>query len=167
MARTAARLAAMLMVKARFIHQKIVCVTNEKHFRGSADLENILRLSFWGMQRSVTQRPVNMEVRFFMGSTFRQGNKTAEQHGIKGFVTPTKSFVKIGITNFFYTNKMFSSINKKFGCCSEIFGCSNKKKMFVVPNFVAVTKPFFPVNPIFLTYPEITSRFAKTASKKK
>ena len=33
-----------------------------------------------------------------------------------------------------------------FGCCSEIFGCSNKKKKFVVPNFVAVTKPFFSVN---------------------
>ena len=37
---------------------------------------------------------------------------------------------------------MFSSINKTFGCCSKIFGCSNKK-IFVVPNFVAVTKPFF------------------------
>jgi len=37
---------------------------------------------------------------------------------------------------------MISSINKTFGCCSEIFGCSNKK-LFVVPNFVAVTKPFF------------------------
>jgi len=37
---------------------------------------------------------------------------------------------------------MFSSINKTFGCCSKIFGYSNKK-IFVVPNFVAVTKPFF------------------------
>jgi len=36
---------------------------------------------------------------------------------------------------------MFNSINKTFGCCSKIFGWSNKK--FVVPNFVAVTKPFF------------------------
>jgi len=49
-------------------------------------------------------------------------------HGIKGFVTPTKSFVKIGITKIFcYNKKMFSSINKTFGCCSKIFGCSNKK----------------------------------------
>ena len=56
---------------------------------------------------------------------------------------PTKSFVKIGIKIFCYNNKMFSSINKTFGCCSKIFGCSNKK-LFVVPNFVAVTEPFFP-----------------------
>ena len=38
---------------------------------------------------------------------------------------------------------MFSSINKTFGRCSKIFGSSDKKS-FVVPNFVAVTKPFFP-----------------------
>jgi len=37
---------------------------------------------------------------------------------------------------------MFSSINKTFGCCSKIFGCSKKK--IVVLNFVAVTKPFYP-----------------------
>jgi len=49
-------------------------------------------------------------------------------HGIKGFVIPTKSFVKIGIKKIFCYNKMFSSINKTFGCCSKIFGCSNKKK---------------------------------------
>jgi len=49
-------------------------------------------------------------------------------HGIKGFVIPTKSFVKIEITKMFcYNNKMFSSINKTFGCSSKIFGCSNKK----------------------------------------
>jgi len=41
---------------------------------------------------------------------------------------------------------MFSSINETFGCCSKIFGCRNKKKIFVVPNFVAVTKPFFSVH---------------------
>jgi len=33
-------------------------------------------------------------------------------HGKKGFVIPTKSFVKIGITKIFCYNKMFSSINK-------------------------------------------------------
>ena len=49
-------------------------------------------------------------------------------HGEKGFVIPSKSFVKIGITKIFcYSNKMFSSINKTFGCCSKIFGRSNKK----------------------------------------
>jgi len=45
---------------------------------------------------------------------------------------------------FCYNNKMFSSINKTVGCCSKISVCSNKN-IFVVPNFVAVTKPFFPV----------------------
>jgi len=45
----------------------------------------------------------------------------------KGFVLPTKSFVKIGLTKMFcYNNKMFGSINKTFGCCGKIFGCSNK-----------------------------------------
>ena len=63
----------------------------------------------------------------------------------KGFVIPTKSFVKIGITKIScYNNKMFGSISKTFGCCGKIFGCSNKN-LFVVPNFVAVTKPFFSV----------------------
>ena len=66
----------------------------------------------------------------------------------KGFVIPTKSFVKIGITKIFcYNNKMFGYINKTFGCWSKIFGCSNKK-LFVVPNFVAVTKPFFSMNQV-------------------
>jgi len=61
----------------------------------------------------------------------------------KGFVVPTKEFVKIGIAKIFcYNNKLFSSINKTFGCCSEIFGCSNKK-IIVVSNFVAVPKPVF------------------------
>jgi len=65
----------------------------------------------------------------------------SQEHGIKGFVTPTKSFVKIGIAKIFCYNKMFSSINKTFGCCSKIFGGSNIKKN--VPNFVAVTKLIF------------------------
>jgi len=44
-------------------------------------------------------------------------------HGKKGFVIPTKSLVKIGITKILcYNNKIFSSINKTFGCCSKIFG---------------------------------------------
>jgi len=49
-------------------------------------------------------------------------------HGIKGFLIPTKSFVKIGITKIFcYNNKMFSSINKTFVYNSKILGCSNEK----------------------------------------
>jgi len=54
-------------------------------------------------------------------------------HGIKGFVIPTKSFVKIGIkTIFCYNNKMLSSTNKTFGCCSQIFGCSKKKLLALI-----------------------------------
>jgi len=64
-------------------------------------------------------------------------------HGIKGFVIPTKSFVKVGITKIFcYNNKLFSSINKKFAAAK--FSVAATKQLFVVPNFVAVTKPFFP-----------------------
>jgi len=49
-------------------------------------------------------------------------------HGIKSFVLPTKSFVKIGITEIFCcSDKTFSFINITFGCSSKIFGCSNKK----------------------------------------
>jgi len=63
-------------------------------------------------------------------------------HGIKGFVIPTKAFVKIGTTKIFcFNNEMF----RTFGCCSKIFGCIATKKSFVVPNFVAVTKTFFSV----------------------
>jgi len=49
----------------------------------------------------------------------------------KGFVIPTKLFVKIGITKIFcYSNKMFGSINKTFGCYGKIFGCSNKNFIY-------------------------------------
>jgi len=57
--------------------------------------------------------------------------------GKKGFVILTKSFVKIGVTKTFcYNNKLLSSVNKTFGC---------SKTISVVPNFVAVSKPFFSV----------------------
>jgi len=62
-----------------------------------------------------------------------------------GFVIPTKSFVKIGITKIFcYNNKMLSSINKTFGCCSQTFGCSNKK--FICLSLILLPKQnlFFP-----------------------
>ena len=56
---------------------------------------------------------------------------------------PTKSFVKIGITNIFcYNNKMFSSITRTFGCCSKIFGCSNKK-FICCPQFGCRNKTIF------------------------
>jgi len=56
---------------------------------------------------------------------------------------------------FCYTNKIiclnillqqqkcFSSVNKTFGCYSKIL-VATTKILFVVHNFVAVTKPFFP-----------------------
>jgi len=50
------------------------------------------------------------------------------EHGIKGFVIPTKSFVKIGITKLFcYNNKMFSSINKTFWLLQENFWLKQQK----------------------------------------
>jgi len=57
----------------------------------------------------------------------RVRDSSTPRHVIKGFVIPTKSFVKIGITKIScYNNKMFSYINKTFGSCGKIFGCSNK-----------------------------------------
>ena len=67
-------------------------------------------------------------------------------HGINGFVIPTKSYVKIGIAKVLcYNNKMFSSVNKTFGCCSKIFGCSNKKKSICCPYFCCRNKTIFSV----------------------
>ena len=67
------------------------------------------------------------------------------QHGKKGFVILTKSFVKIGITKTFCYNKMLSSVNKTFGCCSKIFGCSNKN-FICCPLFCCRNKTIFSVN---------------------
>jgi len=44
---------------------------------------------------------------------------------------------------------MFGSINKTFGCCGK-FSVAATKTLFVVPNFVAVTKPFFSVRNHFM-----------------
>jgi len=86
-------------------------------------------------------------------------------HGIKGFVTPTKSFVKIGITKIFcYNNKMFSSIDKTFGCSAK-FSVEATKNLFVVPNFVAVTKPFFSVIAKKLLNPVIRCNISYLASE--
>jgi len=65
-------------------------------------------------------------------------------HGIKGFVIPTKSFVKIGIAKKnCYNNKMFISINKSLVAAAKFLVAATKNS-FVVPYFVAVTKAFFP-----------------------
>jgi len=61
-------------------------------------------------------------------------NFVKKLHGIKGFVIPTKSFVKIGTAKIFcYNNKMFSPINKTFGCCSKMFVAAATKKCFCCP----------------------------------
>ena len=112
----------------------------------SLNLPAIFYCFFFKLSQKSTTAYVKRTSLINFAHTKRTHNQ--EQHGMKGFVIPTKSFVKIGMTKIFcYNNKMFSSINKTFGCCSKIFGCSNKK-LFVVPNFVAVTKHFFFVNEI-------------------
>jgi len=63
----------------------------------------------------------------------------------KGFVIPAKSSVKIKVTKIFCcNNKMLSSINKRLVAAAK-FLVEATKNSFVVPNFVAVTKPFFSV----------------------
>jgi len=65
---------------------------------------------------------------------------------VKGFVIPTKSFVKIGIAKIFcYYNKIFSSVNKTLVAAAK-FLVAATKILFVVPNFIALTKPFFSVS---------------------
>jgi len=66
-------------------------------------------------------------------------------HGIKGFVIPTKSFVKIGITKYFVTTTKCSVLSTKRVVDAAKFLVAATKKLFVVPNFVAVTKPSFSV----------------------
>jgi len=64
-------------------------------------------------------------------------------HGIKGFVIPTKSFVKIGITKIFcYTTTKCLVLSTKRLVAAAKFLVAATKNLFVVPNFVAVTKPF-------------------------
>ena len=63
-------------------------------------------------------------------------------HSIKGFVIPTKSFVKIGIKNILLTTKFLVLSTKRLVAAAK-FLVAATEKIFVVPNFVAVTKPFF------------------------
>ena len=66
-------------------------------------------------------------------------------HGKKSFVIPTKSCVKIGITKiFYYNNKMIDPSTKRWVAAAK-FLVAATKILFVVPNFVAGTKPFFSV----------------------
>jgi len=61
-------------------------------------------------------------------------------------VVPTKSFVNIGITKIFcYNNKMFIVLSTKRLVDAAKFLVAATKNLFAVPNFVAVTKPFFSV----------------------
>jgi len=58
-----------------------------------------------------------------LGACSEKKKGATTDYGKKGFVVPTKSFGKTGITKIFcYNNKIFSSINKTFGCGSKIFG---------------------------------------------
>jgi len=64
-------------------------------------------------------------------------------HGIKGFVIPTKSFVKIGIKSILLQKNCLVLSTKRLVAAAK-FWVAATKSLFVVPNFVAVTKPFFP-----------------------
>ena len=64
-------------------------------------------------------------------------------HGIKGFVIPSKSFVKIGIGKYFVATTKCLVLSTKRLVAAAKFLVAATKKLFVVHNFVAVTKPFF------------------------
>ena len=55
----------------------------------------------------------------------------------------TKSFVKIRITKIFVTTTKCLVLSTKRLVCTAKFLVEATKNSFVVPNFVAVTKPFF------------------------
>ena len=72
-------------------------------------------------------------------------NQCIFQHGKKGFVIPTKSFAKKGITTYFVaTTKCLVMSTKRLAVAAK-FLVEATKNSFVVPNIVAVIKPFFPV----------------------
>jgi len=70
--------------------------------------------------------------------------KRLSAHGKKGFVILTKSFVKIEITKIFVTTTKCLVLSTKLLVAGAKFLVEATKISFVVPNFVAVTKPFFP-----------------------
>jgi len=55
----------------------------------------------------------------------------------------TKSCVKIGITKHFVTTTKCLVLSTKRLVAAAKFLVAATKKLYVVPNFVAVTKPFF------------------------
>jgi len=63
----------------------------------------------------------------------------------KGFVIPTKSFVKIWIAKIFVTTTKCLVLSTKRLVAAAKFLVEATKNSFVVPYFVAVTKPFFSV----------------------
>jgi len=60
------------------------------------------------------------------------------------FVIPTKSFVKIGIPKYFVTTTKCLVLSTKRLVAAAKFLVATTKNLFIVPNFVAVTKHFFP-----------------------
>jgi len=74
----------------------------------------------------------------------REEDRATSIHGKKGFVTLTKSFVKIGITKIFcYTTKCLVLSTKRLISAGK-FLVAATKILSVVPNFDAVTKLFVP-----------------------
>jgi len=59
-------------------------------------------------------------------------------HGIKGFVIPSKSFFKIGITKIFCYNKKCLVLSTKRLVAAAKFLAAATKNLFAVPSFVAV-----------------------------
>ena len=63
-------------------------------------------------------------------------------HGKKGFLIPTMPLVKIEITNVATATKYLVLPTKRLVAAAK-FLVEATKYPFVVPNFAAVTKPFF------------------------
>jgi len=63
----------------------------------------------------------------------------------KGFVTATKSFVKIGTTKNILLHQNVYFYQQNVWLLQHNFWLKQQKNSFLVPNFVAVTKPFFSV----------------------
>jgi len=66
-----------------------------------------------------------------------------KRHGKKGFVIITKSFVTIGIEKHFVTTTKCLVLSTKRLVDAAKLLVAATKALFVVPNFVAVPKPFF------------------------
>jgi len=96
-------------------------------------------------ERSVSHVRCTHDLLHILGRLM-QGS-AAGSASLKGFVIPTKSFVKIGITKIFVTTTKCLVVLTKRSVAAGKFLVAATKMLFVVPNFVAVTKPFFSVRP--------------------